>query len=123
VTEAEALEALHSREPIFHRPEFGTSRADFERMIDNGFWEVGASGRVYDRTFVLDELAKRHSARHEDKWEVRDFSCRYLGGQIFLATYLLKQGPRESRRSTLWRYDSRGWTAIYHQGTLVSKAS
>jgi hypothetical protein len=123
MTEPEAFEALKSREPIFHRPEFGTSRADFERMIDNEFWEVGASGRVYDRAFVLDELEKRHSSPHDDQWEVDEFACRRLGDQTFLVTYLLRQGLRNSRRSTLWRYDSAGWRAIYHQGTLISEST
>jgi len=103
----------------FHRPELGTSRADFEGMIDDDFWEVGASGRVYDRTFVLDELVKRHSAAHDDEWEVQDFACRCLGERIFLVTYLLKQGVRHSRRSTVWRDDSGCWRAVYHQGTII----
>lgn len=35
----EILEDLKRREPIFHRPEFGTSRADFESMMHPDFWE------------------------------------------------------------------------------------
>ena len=35
-------DALRAREPLFHRPELGTSRADFERMIVDSFWEIGA---------------------------------------------------------------------------------
>jgi len=41
------LEELIKREPIFHRPEFGTTRADFENMTSPDFWEIGASGRRY----------------------------------------------------------------------------
>src|SRR5262245_44008821 len=44
---------LLQREPLFHRPEFGTTRPDFERMMAPEFWEVGASGRRYSREFVL----------------------------------------------------------------------
>ena len=120
MTEAEAYEALKSREPIFHRPEFGTTRTDFEQMIDEGFWEVGASGRVYRRDFVLNELARRHAAPHEDQWTVDEFVCRQVAERLFLATYLLSQGPRLSRRATLWRYSEDGWRAIYHQGTLAA---
>ncbi len=40
---------LSGREPIFHRPEFGTTRSDFEKMTADDFWEVGASGRRYSR--------------------------------------------------------------------------
>lgn len=118
MTESEATEALRAREPIFHRPELGTSRAHFERMTDIHFWEVGASGRVYDRDFVLDNLERRYSSPQEDIWQVTGFRCRALGGSVFLATYLLSQGSRRSRRATLWRYAG-DWIALYHQGTLV----
>jgi len=47
------LADLSRREPIFHRPEFGTSRADFERMTAEDYWETGASGRRYSRQSVL----------------------------------------------------------------------
>ena len=62
----EVLAELVRREPIFHRPEFGTTRADFEKMTSEDFWETGASGRRYSRQFVLDELEKRFAAPHED---------------------------------------------------------
>ena len=52
----EILQELRSHEPIFHRPELGTRRADFEAMTDGGFWEVGASGRRYSRDHVLEVL-------------------------------------------------------------------
>ena len=119
MTESEALEALRAREPIFHRPELGTSRAHFERMTDEAFWEVGASGRIYDRDFVLANLERRYADPHDDEWEVSGFDCRALAETVFLVTYLLKQGTRLSRRSTLWRHAD-GWRAIYHQGTLIS---
>jgi hypothetical protein len=53
---AEVLAELMEREPIFHRREMGTARADFEKMTASEFWQVGASGRRYSREFVLDEL-------------------------------------------------------------------
>jgi hypothetical protein len=56
------LRELMAREPIFHHPERGTTRRDFEAMVDPGFWEVGASGRRYGREYVLDVLEER--ARH-----------------------------------------------------------
>ena len=40
-----SLNELIQREPIFHRPELGTTHADFEQMTEGTFWEVGASGR------------------------------------------------------------------------------
>jgi hypothetical protein len=39
----DVLNELIQREPIFHRPELGTTRQDFENMTVETFWEVGAS--------------------------------------------------------------------------------
>jgi hypothetical protein len=33
------LEELKKRERIFHRPEYGTKRSDFENMLDAKYWE------------------------------------------------------------------------------------
>lgn len=115
-----AIEAeLIAREPIFHRPEFGTTRADFERTTDPAFWEVGASGRRYSRAFVIDTLVARHAASHDDPWETSDFCCQRLADSLYLLTYTLAQGPRITRRTTLWRRDPDDWVIVFHQGTLV----
>jgi hypothetical protein len=65
---SDILVELSSRELIFHRPELGTNRADFEKMTMDDFWEVGASGRRYSRACVLDELEKRPAVPHADIW-------------------------------------------------------
>ena len=114
-------EELSRREPIFHRPEFGTTRADFERMTDEGFWETGASGRQYSREYVLAELERRFAAPHmEDVWETSDFRCMRLGEATYLVTYtLLQSRVRLTRRATVWRRSVEGWKILYHQGTVV----
>ena len=120
-----AGEAVHAelaaREPLFHRPEFGTARNDFERMMAPEFREVGASGRIYSRAFVLDTLEARHhkpaAAEHLD---VSDFRCQQVAADLFLATYTLDQSGRITRRATLWRQAAQGWQAVYHQGTVVA---
>jgi hypothetical protein len=116
----DVLAELSSREPIFHRPEFGTSRVDFEKMTAEDFWETGASGRRYSRQFVLDELEKRLSGPHIDVWETSDFQCRRLGDDTYLLTYtLLQDRVRLTRRATIWRNTPDGWKIVYHQGTVV----
>ncbi|MFZ0499239.1 MAG: hypothetical protein WAM52_08890 [Steroidobacteraceae bacterium] len=119
----EILQELRSREPVFHRPEFGTTRADFEAMTEASFWEVGASGRRYSRDHVLHVLEDRHQvASHlalEDTWEATDFACRELGSNTYLLTYTLAQGQRKTRRATVWRRSAAGWKIVFHQGTIV----
>jgi len=74
----DVLTELTKREPIFHRRQFGTSRADFEGMVVDDFWEVGASGARYTRAAILETLEKRHSAAHEDVWRLRTFAAANL---------------------------------------------
>jgi hypothetical protein len=113
------LNELMRREPIFHRPEFGKTRRDFENMTDPNFWEVGASGRRYSREYVLDALEKRHETPIEELWETKDFYCIAIAPENYLLTYTLIQGERITRRSTIWRNSELGWKIIYHQGTVV----
>jgi hypothetical protein len=118
------LEALRSREPIFHHPELGSTRADFERMTEDDFWEVGASGRRYSRGHVLDVLTNRQQAAShlelEDTWEAVDFACRELGRNTYLLTYTLLQGRRKTRRASIWKKSSgEDWKILFHQGTVV----
>lgn len=116
-----AARELRQREPVFHQPAYGTARDDFEAMTAPGFWEVGASGRVYSRAFVLDTLEARHRTPVIESFEVDDFGCRELAPGLFLATYRLTLNDRRSRRATLWRWCDNGWRVEYHQGTMINE--
>lgn len=120
VGETEVLRELVAREPLFHRTEFGTTRADLEAMTSPDYWEVGASGRVYDRAFVVDVLLERYAADEPDPWSTEGFACRPLGPDTFLLTYTLTQGARITRRATVWERTGSSWRALYHQGTVVT---
>ena len=114
------LAELRCREPIFHRPELGTKREDFEGMTTADFWEVGASGRRYSRKYVLDALEEQHRSPVEEFWETTDFRCQELAVDVFLLTYTLRQqGGRITRRATIWRRSADGWKIVFHQGTIV----
>jgi hypothetical protein len=114
------LEELKRREPIFHNPEFGTSRRDFEQMTDESYWEVGASGRRYSREFVLKALDCRIPQPGESAWKTNEFHCQQIAPDNFLLAYTLHQGMRVTRRATIWRRTTAGWKIVYHQGTIAS---
>jgi hypothetical protein len=118
---AHILTELSAREPIFHRPEFGTSRTQFDRLMAPDFWETGASGRRYSREFILDEMDRRYaSGPYDDVWETSDFHCRQLADNVYLLTYtLLQDRTRLTRRTTIWQQTPEGWQIVYHQGTIV----
>ena len=114
------LDELVSREPIFHRPERGTSRADFEKMTMPDFCEVGASGRRYSREYVLSVLETRYPLQTGDVWKATEFECRKLAEDVYLLTYtLLQNHERLTRRSTIWQRTDEGWKIVFHQGTIV----
>jgi hypothetical protein len=116
----DVLAELRRREPIFHRPEFGATGAEFERMVDDGFWEVGASGQRYTRKYVLEVLEARPRTPEEDLWETTDFRCQELAIDLYLLTYTLRQGERITRRTTIWRRAAADWKIVFHQGTVVA---
>jgi hypothetical protein len=123
ITEARLLSIqseLSALEPIFHHPELGTTRVAYEGMTDEGFWEVGASGRRYSRDFVIETLIDRYSRTYVEDWEASDFYCQQLASELYLLTYTLAQGERITRRSTIWRRDAGVWKIVYHQGTIVA---
>jgi hypothetical protein len=85
------LDELTSREPTFYRPAPGT---DVASMLTDDFWEVGASGRVYDREQILAILADRMRNPPEDHWETGDVRCQELAPDVYLLTYALRRGGR-----------------------------
>ena len=115
---------LRRLEPVFHRSVPGTTtRADFEAMTSDDFWEVGASGTIYDRHWCIEELTRRYADPTYDPMggmAVDDFAVRPLSADVWLVTYRLFQGERETRRATVWRREGDRWVALYHQGTLVA---
>ena len=116
----DVLDELRQREPIFHRPEFGRTRADFERMTEVDYWEVGASGQRYSRPQVLDVLDGRRGSAEPHALETSEFHCRQLAADVYLLTYTLLQDARITRRSTIWRRAPDGWKIVFHQGTEVA---
>jgi hypothetical protein len=118
----DVLAELRQREPIFHRPESGATRAAFESMTHADFWEIGASGRRYSRGHVLDVLEKRRENPRPEAWETTDFRCQELARDVYLLTYTLQQGERKTRRATIWQRSPDGWKIVFHQGTIVQSA-
>jgi hypothetical protein len=119
-SENPVLAELIAREPIFHRPQFAATPADFARLMSSTYWEVGASGRIYTRDFILESLtAEPPVDAAAAGWHIIDPQCLTLSPDTHLVTYTLHQGQRRSRRATLWQSTPEGWQILYHQGTLM----
>lgn len=120
------LEELVAREPLFHHRELVDSADTFDLEVADDYWEVGASGRVYDRDTVKQEILRRLAESAVDdmlveNWRTVDHQLRELGQNTYLLTYVLHGQSRVTRRATIWCHDAdRGWHALYHQGTVVA---
>lgn len=116
---AEVLDALAAREPLFHRPGFGTTRAEADALMAPDFVEIGASGRVYSREHVLRVVDERDRAGEVEVLEPVGAACRELAPGLCQFTYRLAQDDRATWRSSLWRRNAAGWQVVFHQGTVV----
>jgi hypothetical protein len=114
------IRELAAFEPIFHAPEFGLIRADFEVHTAGDVWQVGASGSVCCREDVWTALEQRYANPTPDEWYASESCCRAVGGRTYLLTYLLRQGPRTTRRLTVWERAAGRWRIVSHQRTIPS---
>jgi len=115
------FEELSRREPIFHTPDFGATRIDFENAMAPEYWEVGASGRRYSREFILRTLEVSPPMDADAAgWQCSDYGLRRLGPDTYLFTYTLRQGERTTRRATIWQSTANGCYILYHQGTIAT---
>lgn len=112
------LRELEKLEKEFHYPSAGKSRTDFESLMDDSFWEVGASGRAYDKGFVLDCLEVR--CKESAKADMSDFNCLEIAPDCYLLSYVQSESSRITRRSAIWRKVNKQWKNLYHQGTVCS---
>lgn len=114
--------ALREREPLFHREPRDATRAHVEQMVAPGMVHIGASGRQMDREATIAEVARRYAEGDhgdDDTWIVEDFEVEELAPALWAATYVLHQGPRVTRRCTLWELADGHWRVRRHQGTVI----
>ncbi|TAZ70713.1 DUF4440 domain-containing protein (plasmid) [Rhizobium ruizarguesonis] len=114
------LGELIAREPLFQHRELGTSRGDLLKMTADDFWEIGASGKAYDREFVIENLLEFYKKPEPEGWSCSDFSIRQLAEGLYQLNYILQQPDRRTRRTTLWRKNEDAWRIIFHQGTIIT---
>ena len=119
--EAIKLELLNL-EPLFHHQELGTSKEIFESMITDDYWEVGASGKVYTKEFIIKTLVERYSKPYFEEIEIKNFYCQEIENDSFFVTYeLIQNKTRYTRRLTIWKKIEGSWKALYHQGTIIKE--
>lgn len=89
-------------------------------IVCDDFYEVGASGRQYEKSDVIKTHLERYAdPNYIDIWKTKDFHCLEIAPNNYLLTYTLLQDKRITKRVTIWRYEDDRWQIFYHQGTMV----
>lgn len=118
--EQKPIDLLTRLEIFIHWPKLGTAKEEIENLLDENFWEIGASGKKYDREIVLKVLLERTQKANPEIWVNENFQCTQLSENIYLLTYSLLQGERKTERSSIWKKFESGFKLLYHQGTIVN---
>lgn len=121
------LDEFQRREPVFQRPEFGTTQIDFEHLTDDGFYGIDGFGRIYSREqAITTALAMYKDPQYQgihswpaDTWEMGKFKWQKVANNKVLVTYLLLTRNNITRRTSLWHLTGRSWKIMFHQATPV----
>jgi len=92
-------------------------RARLLELLAPDFVEVGASGRVWDRSRILQLLASQ--AGDTDEITVTNLAGRMLAERFALVHWGSVYKGQSARRTSLWRHDEHGWRLVHHQATVL----
>ncbi len=96
-------------------PAVRRERAAVEQLLDPDFKEVGASGRIWDKEAVIEQLEREPVERAE----VQDLAAARLARDVVLVTYRARTPERSSYRASVWVRHGDSWRVRFHQGTPI----
>jgi glyoxylase I family protein len=105
------------------RPAVRRDPARVSELLTADFFEIGASGRVWTRSEILDLLAKEVFSPPV----IEDFACKHVAKDVVLVTYRAVRNDVETGqgsttlRSSIWLKKAGKWRIRFHQGTKVGR--
>jgi hypothetical protein len=117
------LNDLHRLEIALASASSRRDRDQLELVLADDFVEFGASGNIWSRDQVLEDLPSEVPAERV----LGDFQVRPLAENTVLVTYrcstksLASDRGVFSLRSSLWQHRGGRWQMIFHQGTNVAE--
>ena len=116
------IETIRALEQQLLLPEARRSREKLEDILGEEFYEIGSSGRVFDRQTIIDTMIT------ESKRELimKEFQATVLADDVILTTFRILrliegEMTASSRHCSVWKKRDDHWWMVYHQGTLESK--
>ena len=115
LSEADRSHSEHLEEELWREE----TRFDLIRMnevIAPDFFEIGRSGRIYQRADTLGAVPEPNDAR----FPLQEFRARLLAPDVAQVTYnsAVKYSGEylHGRRSSIWSRGANGWVLRFHQG-------
>ncbi len=96
-------------------PRIRSDRVAVDALLHPDFVEVGASGRLWTRSELLDAIGEFPSSTG-DPVRATDVTAHVVAPGIVLVRYVTTT-DRRVHRSSLWLSTDDGWRVIHHQGT------
>lgn len=116
-------------EQQLQRPEIRSSPDEVARLLADEFFEFGASGSVFTRQQVIEELPHEQKTQPTRELICNNFSVQWLAEGVALVTYRgtrrILSEAKEFRflRSSIWKLINGQWRMAFHQGTPTRHAS
>lgn len=123
-TKAEAMDLSQTLLQLEQRLLSQTTRRDAEeisRLLADDFIEFGASGSVWSKAEVVEQLPLQPSSQ----CTISAFAAKQLSSDTALVTYrchniaIGQRSPANSLRSSIWRRQGEQWQMAFHQGTFI----
>ncbi len=115
-------EAIVDAERALLDPAIRRDRMALERWLDPEFTEIGQSGTLWGREAIIEDLVSRDQVGFAVS-TMTEMRVTVLAEGCFLLTYVVRIEDRQSRRSSIWRFDGRQPRMVFHQGTLLALRS
>lgn len=82
-------------------------------LIEDNFEEIGASGRVFSKKDILQELATEKVI----EFKLSNFRFTELSEGCILVKYVSNNNNNYAHRCSIWIKSADKWRIIFHQGT------
>jgi hypothetical protein len=99
------------------KPEVRSSRMELKKLLDDGFFEFGSSGKVLYKDEDIED-----DGIGIVKMTMTNFELHPLSDSVLLATYRIfnEDSNQHSLRSSIWKLNEGTWKMVFHQGTKTN---
>ena len=112
---ADELEKIYALESALLEPQVRKNITKLDRLIAGNFYEIGASGKMYDKKNILSRLPLEQNDDLLGK--VIDFEIYQISENLIRANYTLEEKTRCTLRTSIWKRQHNNYQMIFHQGT------